>query len=232
MDSFGIISLSIAIISLIVIIIQTKYSRQQIKIGKEKNSKLEELFSENDELLGGMDAMYKMNKIINEEYKILDQISIKNMGLDLETVMPWLRDKILTSSDLKNTSIDYKGLIINPESSCIIDFINGTSNVKKKFVETSLENADSINEMNISNVKIEIKSYHCLPIFYGFILNDKHLFLGFTEIVNGKIMGGTTPYIYLKFNKTSKLNVHYFNMFNSWFNKFWGSSNTLIKITK
>jgi hypothetical protein len=232
MDSFSLISLSIAAVSLIVIIIQTKYSRQQLKIGKEKNQKLEELFSENDELLGGMDAMYKMNLIINEEYKSLDQISIRNMGLDLETVMPWLRNKVLTSSDLRNTPVDYKGLIINPESSCVKDFINGTSNVKKKFVEFSLESADSIKEMNISNIKIEIKSYQCLPIIYGFILNDKHLFLGFTEIIDGKIMGGTTPYIYLKFNKTSKLNVHYFNMFNSWFNKFWGSSNTIIKIIK
>jgi hypothetical protein len=229
MDSALII---IAIISLFIFIIQTIYARQQIKIGKEKNKKLEELFSENDELLGGLDAMYKMNLIINEEFKSLDQISIRNMGLDLETVMPWIKNKVLTSNDLRNTSFDYKGLIINPESSCIKDFIDGTSNVKKKYVEYSLEIADSIKEMNISNIKIEIKSYQCLPIFYGFILNDKHLFLGFTEIIAGKIMGGTTPYIYLKFNKTSKLNVHYFNMFNSWFDKFWGSSNTILNITK
>lgn len=225
----GFISL---IITVIIGIISIQYYRKQLRAAESERDKFEKLFKAENVLLDGMEALDKILQIIIEESKSNNKFSLKNIGLDLETVMPWLRYKLVTNEICSRSHIHYKGLIINPMSESVSGYINGASNVRSSFVTSSLESAENLNTLDIKNYNIEIRSYDCLPVIYGFLLNDNHLFLGFTEIKEGKISGGNTPYLYLKHDKTSILNVHYFNVFSSWFKKMWLTSNKQINIKK
>jgi len=228
----GFTSLIIGMITVIIGVISIRYYKKQLQVSENERTKLEDLFIKDNQLLSGMDVLDKISQIILSESKSNAPISLLNMGLDLETVMPWLRYKLITNEICHRSHVNYKGLIVNPQSNCINNFIDGSSNVRSSFVKSSLESAEALKITKIKNYSVEIRSYSCLPIMYGFLLNDIHLFLSFTEIVDGKIMGGGAPYLYLQYDKASILNIHYFNVYKSWFKKLWSTANIQICIKK
>src|SRR5690554_553163 len=51
-------------------------------------------------------------------------VKIENLGLDLETVMPWINQKIVCLPGIQKTGFEMKALIINPESPHLKDTID------------------------------------------------------------------------------------------------------------
>lgn len=232
-------ALIIAVLGVVGTVIQTFHARKQTKlaqeqsekvdIAKSQNTELKKLFSEQDELLSNVSAvLIKLEEILIEESR-LGIVKIQNFGLDLETVVPWFVNKIGTNNKLSNVELIYKGLIINTDSEFIQSMIDGKSDVTQSTVKNRLEEIRKLDNFQVSKVKVEIKSYDLPPVFHGFLVNDKHLFLSFTEIEDEKLRGGSYPYVYMQFNYNSKLNRHYFNMFKTWFGYIWNRSKETYK---
>jgi len=162
---------------------QVRYAKEEVRLSKEQLDRASELYSTEDEYFNDVqEAITKINEIINKEYKTDNTISILNLGLDLETVMPWLK-KLIEDSRYSDTQINYKGLIINPDYEKMIPLINGSSNISKSYVIASLESAHKISTLQVKKISLEIKQHSSLPHFHGFIINKKHLFISFTEII-------------------------------------------------
>jgi hypothetical protein len=225
------ISIGIGSLGVIYSAIQTKYAKEQAKVAKMQKLKSEELFSKYDEALeNSVEVTSKISDILLAQCATLDIITVQNFGLDLETVMPWLKNKLLLEHKLLGCKLVYQGLIANHESEVLLPLINGTSNIKTTYINASLESAGELTELDIRNIDVEIRAYDTPPIFHGFIINEKHLFISFTEIQLGKIKGGVFPYMYMQYDKTSKLNQHYFRMFKSWFVHIWDKSVLRVKV--
>ncbi|AXG71473.1 hypothetical protein KORDIASMS9_03730 [Kordia sp. SMS9] len=156
-----------------------------------------------------------------------ETIEINNIGLDLETVIPWINQKIIASKKNLIVEIKLKTLIIDDNSEFIKSIINGKSNIQSSVLHASMDIAQKIIQENYHNFTLEIKKYSSPPLIHGFIINNEHLFLGFTEIVNKKLHGGVFPYLYLKKDNSSDLNKHYFNFFKSWFDYYWMNAESM-----
>lgn len=228
------LALTVAILGIVGTAIQTIYARTQTKLAKSQtlkaerassqNNQFKELFSEDDELLPNVSTVLtKLEEILALEAKS-GTIEIHNFGLDLETVVPWFVNKIGTNMQLNDVHLVYKALVIDPNSELIKDMIDGKSDLNKLTVNSRLEEIKKLDFFKLSKVDVEIRSYKLPPVIHGFLLNNKHLFLSFTEIDSGKLKGGSFPYVYMEFNHSSRLNKHYFNMFKTWFEHIWNSS--------
>src|SRR5690606_26583181 len=126
-------------------------------------------------------------------------------------------------------------LIIDPESKYLKNFIDGQSNISSQIVSSSIIIGNNLKTHDdLDRFCLEIRQYELPPIFHGFILNDEHLFIGFTEIHNGKIIGGTKPYLYLwrDKNQDSELNAHFFRFYKDWFNYYWELSKEVVNVKK
>jgi len=161
-------------------------------------------------------------------------IKIENFGLDLETVMPLINMKIVPSMKLKSVRFEMKALIINPKSTYLKYLINGRSNISSATINSSIEAANNLIHHNMHNLNFEMRQYDLPPIIHGFLLNDEHLFLGFTEIESNKLLGGTKPYLHLCKTREGKSDVtsHYFSFFKQWFNYYWSISKEVVNVGK
>ena len=197
---------------------------------KEKNELFLEQFGNYDNVFDDVQAATKkIEDIIELEQRYSNKVIMWNFGLDLEVVMPWLANVVIEKKIKNNAHFHYKGLIINPDYEKIVPLLGGHSNISKKCVEAQLERAETLKNQKLNNVSMELRSYSNLPHFHGFVINEKHLFVGFTEIEAGKLMGGKYPYIYILRNDRSQFSKHLFDMFLSWFNYTWETSQTKIK---
>lgn len=222
----------LGIVGVVIGIVQTKYARKQTRIAEkasDQNKQFKELFSEEDELLTHVGkVLTKLENILIKESKT-GYVEIKNFGLDLETVVPWLVYDIGLNNKLSKTEINYQGLIINPDSDLINSMINAESDLRSKTVESKLEEIRKLDGTNSSKLHVELRQYDIPPVIHGFLINNKYLFLSFTEVESNKIKGGSFPYTFMEYNHSSKLNCHYFNMFKTWFSHTWNMSDSLYK---
>lgn len=213
------------------------------KITSENNSLHQELQQaiqkspKNFEIIKDVDDVLhrKILPLLRNESTKRKKIVVKNLGLDLHSVMPWMENKIIHSEEFDNIYIEINSLIINPDSHYIKEYIDGHSNIKSGIVTSSIDIGNSLHNHNdIDRFCLKIRQYDLPPIFHGFILNDEHLFLGFTEIHSNKIIGGTKPYLYLwrNENKESELNSHFFKFYTDWFDYYWKISKEVVNVTK
>ena len=244
----------IGVLGFIIGIIQTVFSHRQVKLAKlevEISKRQEEkalserdvykrasemylkMFAESDDIFEDVDAATnKISEILIDEQNLSNKIELLNLGLDLEVVMPWLSNRIIEYIQKSAATLEYKGLIINPEYDKIVPLIDGTSNIHRKYIEAALSKAESLEFLPLNRIKIEIRSYSNLPHFHGFLINKRHLFIGFTEIENNKLVGGKYPYIYLLKNDKSRFSKHLFHVFQSWFEYTWKNSSSKVLIDK
>jgi hypothetical protein len=174
-------------------------------------------------------------KIIRQTAQDNENVLIENFGLDLESVIPWINNKIIHPIEFDNTHVTIRSLIINPESSILKNLIDGESNITTIAVNASIASARKMaDSRNIDKFCMIIRQYDYYPLIHGFIINKKHLFLGFTNIENGKLIGGTQPYIHLikTVNTTSHLTNHYFQFFTDWFRLYWEESKEIVNVNK
>lgn len=221
------LSLIIAIISTVAGVGSFLYQRREFLNKKEqlsrKTEELEQLniLNSNLEIIENLSIVFdRINKLIREEILLNKVLLIKNYGLDLEQTLPWLKRNI-DEKVFKNINIEYRGLLINPDASINNELIDGESNIRTSCVLDKISLASSIRNMQLSNVKVEIKKYDIPPIIHGFNINDKYLFIGFTRVSKGKLTGGADPYLFLNYNSNSNISEHYFDVYNSWFDFLW-----------
>ena len=226
------VSAVVAVLGVLVGVMQTKYARKQARIAEKantQNKQFKRLFSEEDQLLTNVGmVLNKLEEILMLESKS-GSIQIKNYGLDLETVVPWLLNNVGLNTKLSLTHIDYKGLLINPSSNMIRYMIDEESDLKSVTVASRTEEIKKLDVANLSKMEVELRQYDSPPVIHGFLINEKFLFLSFTEIQKNKIKGGSFPYTFMEYNHSSKLNCHYFNMFKTWFEYTWHISNSIYK---
>jgi hypothetical protein len=198
---------------------------------------VESLLPKNFEVIKDVDDVLhrKILPIIRAESQTKKKVTVLNLGLDLHSVMPWMENKIIRSDEFDHTHIEVHSLIIDPESKYLKNFIDGQSNISSQIVSSSIIIGNNLkNHDDLDRFCLEIRQYELPPIFHGFILNDEHLFIGFTEIHNGKIIGGTKPYLYLwrDKNQDSELNAHFFRFYKDWFNYYWELSKEVVNVKK
>ncbi len=163
-----------------------------------------------------------------------ESLTFDNFGLDLESAITWLNVRV-NSGEFKGVPVSFRCLLVNPESPYLKDLIDGESNVSSDSVHYSISSANKLgNNKTLSQFQLEMRQYDMPPIAHGFIINDTHVFLGFTEVEDGKLKGGIKPYIYLNKQEctSSAIAQHYFTFFRSWFDAYWNISKTVVNVKK
>lgn len=244
---FGIIGIIATLFSgaigSIVLYLLKKREKQILQLTKDKAAMGNELQKAKEAFPNDLEIINDVNDVLNEKLLPIiikssantKKVKIQNFGLDLETVMPWIKHRIVKLNEHQKVCFEIKSLIINPESNHVKDLLNGRSDISAATINSSIEAAKSLDHYNdLYKFSFEIKQYDLPPIFHGFLVNDEHLFLGFTEIDNGKLLGGTKPYLHLckKTKNNSEITLHYFNSYSHWFYYYWGISKTVANVTK
>lgn len=204
---------------------------------KKKLEELNKTLPKNFEIIKNVDDVLqsKILPLIREESAEHKLIQIENFGLDLHSVMPWMENQIIHSEEFDNIRVEIKSLIINPESEYLKKFIDGKSNISSNIIASSIAIANDLNKHeDLDRFCLEMRQYDLPPIFHGFLLNNEHLFVGFTEILEGKIIGGIKPYLHLwkDVKNTSEFNSHYFKFFKNWFDYYWNISKEVANVKK
>lgn len=155
---------------------------------------------------------------------MVNNVTVLNLGLDLESVTPWLNGSLFEISDFEDKQIHYKGLIVNTKNPQIEVLVNGSSNILDQDVNYSIGKIPLIAKKISGRGSIELRFYDYVPVIHGFVVNNQHFFIGFTEVRNGKLQGGVFPYIYCKRNEGGSFNSHICDMFSSWVSYIWDDS--------
>lgn len=144
-----------------------------------------------------------------------EEISILNLGLDLETIVGMLKYDFNIKNDMT-----YKCLVVNPKSSLIIE--NCTENISHVYAKTNIEKLKRWFEQHSKNknIKLKIVSYSSLPTIHGFLVNNTHLFVGFTVFEKNGLAGGNYSYLYINRSKKNKEKFRddIFKTYTTWFN--------------
>ncbi len=163
-----------------------------------------------------------------------ENLAVKNFGLDLQNVMTWMKDCV-QAGQFDGATVSFQCLILNPESPYLKPLIDGDSNVASDSVTFSIGSAKKFaDSKTLSRFSLEMRQYDMPPVAHGFIINDTHVFLSFTEVKDGKLIGGIKPYIYLNKQQSdsSSIALNYFTFFKSWFDAYWNISNTVVNVAK
>ncbi len=159
-----------AIASIIALFLQNLSLKKKEKVLNKFNPFLEVLADYRE-------VWSKAESVFEEELSIGGGIKIKNIGLDLEKILPDLKDFIEKKIRNKNNvKISYSGLIVNPESSFIKPLINGVSNVKTEYVNSAFVKIAEYKERynHDANIFLEIKKYDLPPVIHGMLINNRH----------------------------------------------------------
>jgi hypothetical protein len=208
---------------------ERKRIRREIeKINKQFIAELVDIIDDVNDILG------QLKPVINEQSLKKGYIKIKDFGLDLETVMPWLSHEITRFEKINHVPFEMKTLVIDPNSKYLNPLIDGKSDVTSESISTSIVAAKRLNRYNLCQVNFELRQYELPVIFHGFMINDEHLFISFTEIIDDKLYGGSKPFIHLKKvgEPVSGITQHFFNFFNNWFDYYWDNAKPLVEINK
>lgn len=233
-----------AVLPIIISQREKKKSEAHINLLKKENTEIEKkleisrkVLPKDLEIIEDVDDVLqnKVLPILREKVMKRQEIRIINFGLDLYSVMPWLKNKIIHPIEFDNVYFEMRSLIINPDSNYLKDLVNGDSNISSEVIASSIKTAQDLGHLHdLTKFSLEIRQYDLPPIYHGFIINNEHLFLGFTELENGKLVGGIKPYIHLKIDSDSPTDftVHYFTFFTDWFEFYWKQSKQVAYVKK
>lgn len=183
-------------------------------------------------LAGVQEVMDHLQAVVLTDLESAEHTEMLNLGLDLEVVQTFLTYRVILRKDFRN--LDYKGMLLDTEADLIQPVINGGSSIHSttaravvdKFNHQIAENEQLLDHRDIS---MEIRSYGLPPTIHGFLVDDAHLYLGFTEFHGGKLHGGQFSYLYLSRRKSDEMTAHLFRMFRSWFLYHWDRGAVLCK---
>ena len=208
------------------------YWRQHNKI-KSLEKKLQDIDSEEvsntgnlvfDEILPNVDAVKaKILKLIDESKTSHKPLRIDNFGLDLETIGSMFRYTFIKK--ITKRDVIYRGLIIDPDSKNIEKVCVGKSNLSQNVASNVISQVKKMIRTGESESSIQITSYDQPPVIHGFLIDEEHLLLSFTAFYGKGLIGGSSPYIYIKKDVTSEFKESFFKTYCSWF-EFWWENGT------
>ncbi len=225
LNKFNIVlAITLPILTVIFYAIKSYWRKgQEIKRLEKTVASLEnKIVSEHDNLLFNS----VLNNIEEVKSKLLDLINegtnnklrIDNFGLDFETVVSIF--KYTLNSTSMDRDVRYRGLIINPDSKDIEKVCGGGSNLSQNTARDSIQYLKEITLKPNVNISIKVYSYDNPPIIHGFLVDDEHLIIGLTHFDKGGLVGGGTPYLYVKKDKSSDFNMSLFEVYTTWFD-YW-----------
>ncbi|KGN95276.1 MULTISPECIES: hypothetical protein [Porphyromonas] len=187
------------------------YWKKRKKILIQKPTKTCEILKSSAEV----ENSFHMN--LEEIRQTSNEISILNIGLDLEHISPWLSG-YLAAEENKDISIKYQGFILDPESPSIKKLINTGSNIKGRNIKESIHRMKEILKSE-ADIDIKLHKYDYLSPFSGFVLNNKHVYIAPSFIEKGKLIGGSrSQWIYIKVDGNIRAYKEILKMFTSWAN--------------
>ena len=157
-----------------------KLRKQNAEIKKELNSLKEQsgAFLKSEHILDAIfpNAEAAKTKILDIIGRDSDRkggvLRIDNMGLDLETVHAMFRYTF--NEKFSGRSINYRGLIVDPENERVKKIANNSSNldleIATKVIE-DLNNPDRTLSEHLRNSEISITKYPDFPLIHGFLID-------------------------------------------------------------
>ena len=142
-------------------------------------------------------------------------IRVDNFGLDLETVQAMFRYNLKELANEKE--VLYRGLIICPDSEAIKLVCKSTGNLCQQTAKDAINFVESQIKSQSVNFDIDLVCYETPPVIHGFLINDEHLFIGFTRFEGGALCGGDSPYLYINRSNTSKFKESLIKTYKTWF---------------
>lgn len=175
-------------------------------------------------LTGVHEVLEHLQRLIATDVAPAERTEVLNLGLDLEVVQTFLLYRLIFQKNLQN--LDYRGMLINGNSEHIRPIVDGGSSIHTGTAAAVVEKignqvAENAGFLQRSNISIEIRSYDLPPVLHGFLVDDRHLYLGFTEFAQGKLHGGEFGYLYLDGKHTDPMTAHLFRVYRSWFEHLW-----------
>ncbi len=158
-----------------------------------------------------------------EEVAESGHVTIENLGLDHETVWPYLRDSILGAKNVR--SVTCRMLIVDPEDERIREMsseqvsVEMASLVLQKWRRYSERYGQELAERD---VRVEYRRNPILPVVHGFALNRRKLFWSLCRLDAGRYLrGGDGFYHYCRADPDDPVISHYFDVFGDWFDYSW-----------
>ncbi|MFK0246251.1 hypothetical protein ACIQUM_16235 [Amycolatopsis azurea] len=171
-----------------------------------------------------------IQQVIATDVSPAERTEVRNLGLDLEVVQTFLLYRLIFQKNLQN--LDYRGMLIDGEAERIRPIVDGGSSIHTGTAAAVVEKvgnqiAENANFLERNNISIEIRSYDLPPVLHGFLVDNRHLYIGFTEFSHGKLHGGEFSYLYLDRKKTDPMTAHLFRVYRSWFDYHWQQGKSL-----
>lgn len=234
-----ILAISLPIVSFLAYTWKLKKENSRLKQDILELQKVSSSFSDGENVLDAImpnaeTVKIKILEIISNSAKSRSGVlRIDNMGLDLETVHTMF--SYTFNEKFSGRSIEYRGLIIDPENDRVKQVTNASSNLDIEVasrVINSMKNPSQQISENLRNSDIKITKYPDIPIMHGFLIDDEHLFLGFSHFEQGGLVGGNTPYIYVQRDIKSEFKKELFSMYSTWFDHYWNSGKKCVHLSK
>lgn len=179
-------------------------------------------------------AKAKIVEIVSRELANTNRpLIIDNFGLDLETVH--LMFRYTFGTQFAGKMVDYRGLVIDPESQWIAATSGPPGNISQQIARHVIDGlngqAEQL-EQAMPHVSIAIKSYWFPPTIHGFIIGGDHLIMGITQFKGQGIglAGGQSPYVYVRRDPRSPFKTDLFASFETWFNFWWTNGKPQVNI--
>lgn len=159
-----------------------------------------------------------------------ESIEIRNLGLDLEFVQTFLLYQVIFDRSFYHLS--YRGMLVDVGADQVRDHIDGRSSIHSGTANAVIEKinnhiGESAAALARRSISIEIRTYDTLPNIHGFLVDDSHLYVGFTEFDGDKLQGGQFPYLYLRQGGSDEMTAHLCRVFGSWFRHYWDRGTTV-----
>lgn len=170
------------------------------------------------------DAIPVVRKYVESYVSNNTPIIIKNLALDMQLILHEL-ENIIHNTNFKN--LEYRGLIINPESKAIRKFCKiEVSAIGASHVIHAIPTILNHHQLDLEkrNISISIRKYSYLPILHGFILNDERAIWSLTEMTEHGIIGGNSIFCNDLIQRKSTQQNSNAKSFLSWFDHNWSES--------
>jgi hypothetical protein len=166
----------------------------------------------------------KLHQAIVAERQSGKPVVLENIGLDHETVWPYLRDSILAERELG--SISCKLLIVDPNDELLQDLCS--DHISLAMAQMVLDKwsrfiARTGTDLAERDITVEYRTNKYLPVVHGLCVNRKYLFWSFSHFGPGPhLRGGDAFYHYCEHDPDDPVVLHYFKVYSDWFDFYWG----------
>ena len=165
----------------------------------------------------------KLHEVIRTERERTGHACVKNLGLDLETVWPELRDTYLSHPEERDLQLQL--LIIDPDEGIFEELTD--EQISTDIARTTIRRYQKFmtrhgDELQDRRIRVEMVKNRSLPILHGFDVNGRHLFFSYCHFSDDQTLeGGNWFYHYCRADTEDPIVSYYFKVYNDWFDYWW-----------